>query len=587
MSSSVTMPGSYPVWRSGSRLVHGLLLVAVAATGTLFAAQAPELPLLAGQVVDPAGAGVAGIEIRASDESTGLVLIGRTGADGRFRLGGRSAGRFVVTATGPGFLPARYGAVSPGQPGVPVRVGNGVRAVDLQIVIEQPGAIHGRVTGADDAPVPGAVHAMATRWNGSRESLLRVATATTASDGRYALTGLVPDTYIVLAVPVGSVPFGPTFHPGARGAAQAAQVVITAGRDVHGVDISVDQSPVTEVSVRLHGGGGTLVYPSLVIIPEEIGDTALRADTSPTDRPLGSQQVGAGRYTVIGTALEVTSSSTLERRWATRSVDVDGRQPVDLVLDVGPGASIEGRVVLDGGVTATVEPPDNWLWPWDDDRPLGLLPFTGVLASGAGGTFAITGIAPGRYVLQFGRNAAAEPSGWSLASVLFGGQDVVDLPIELHAGDRHTDVEIVLTSQGTELAGTLTDAAGRPRFDVTLVAFAVDSRYWWTGTRRIRLARPDTAGYYRMRGLPAGEYFLVAVSGAIPVEPAEPQWLGSLTAGALTVELLPGGQVVQDLKTPGVFLTGQKDAGGLFSCQLPIPEVDEAGEHAQRGDRDQ
>jgi hypothetical protein len=323
---------------------------------------------------------------------------------------------------------------------------------------------------------------------------------------------------------------------------------------VHGVDVTLGASPVTGVSVRLRGGG-LLVYPSVVIVPEEIGDAALHADTSPTDRLLGAERVSAGRYTVIGTALEVASGSTaLDRRWASQSVDVDGRQPVDLALDLGPGASIEGRVVLGAGAASVVEPPDNWLWPWDEDRPLGLLPFAGTLRSTAGGAFAISGIAPGRYVLQFGRNAAAQPAGWAIAEVRMSGADVADLPIDLYSGDRHADVEIVLTGEETELAGTLTDAAGQPRFDVTLVAFATDSRYWWTGTRRIRLARPDTGGYYVMRGLPAGEYLLVAVSGALPVEPADPQWLGSLSAGALTVQLPPGGRVVQDLKTPGVLL---------------------------------
>jgi hypothetical protein len=131
------------------------------------------------------------------------------------------------------------------------------------------------------------------------------------------------------------------------------------------------------------------------------------------------------------------------------------------------------------------------------------------------------------------------------------GQDYADLPMDLRAGDRIPDVEVMLSNRTSELQGLLTDADGSPRFDVTLVAFPADSRYWWTGTRRIQIARPDTSGFYLMRGLPEGEYLLAAVTGPLPAEPGDPQYLGRLTGAAVPVLVIDGSRTVQDLRMPG------------------------------------
>ncbi len=536
-----------------------VIAVVLAAASLGFSPQVRDTGAIAGVVADRSGAGVAGVELRAVDDVGGALVAGRTDAGGRFELRGLPPGRYVVTATAAGFLPASFGAFGPGEPGVPVRIASGSRVDDLRIALERPASISGRVVDADGDAVPSVVHAMTTSWIDGRASLRRLATARTDTDGRYTIGGLSPDPYVIMAIPNDTGPaiateravaYPPAFYPGARAAASAAAIAVAPAEDARGIDVRVALEPVASLTVELAGtSDGAVFYPSLLLLSDDAGEAGTRVDASPSGRPLGFERVPAGRFTLLASAMQAASDGVLERLWAVQTVDLDGRRPIVLKISLGAGARIDGRVTTGDGVTPPLSDlPETWLWPVGHDRPEGLVPFGGTFTTGDRGVFTIAGVAPGRYALQFGPDAAARSPGWSIARVLLNGRDVVDLPIDIFPGDSYADVEVILSNRPSELTGTLTDAAGRPWFDVTLVAFPVDSRYWWTGTRRVRLVRPDTSGVYVMQGLPAGEYWLAAVSGPLPPEPTDPQWLGGLAPAAVRVRVVESQRTIQDIR---------------------------------------
>ena len=541
--------------------MKAILAASAFALAALVSPQVGGTVSIAGTVVDAAGTGLPGVDIRATDESSSVRLTARSRADGRFSFSGVPAGRFVVEASAEGYLPARYGAFAPDEPGVPVRVETGTQARDVRITLERPAAISGRAIDSAGRPVPSAVHAMAASWAGAKQTLRRVATARTDAEGRYEISGLMPGGYLVLAAPFADRPAArgadepaetvpvPTFYPSAAAAGYAATVTVAVADTATGIDVIVTEALVTTLSATLtRNGRDPAGYLALLAWPEDSGEAGLQVDTSPTARPLGLARMQAGRYVVVASALEAPSGDAIERLWATHTIDVDARAPVEIAIALGPGALMEGRLVFEGATGQVGELPETWLWPLDGDRPDGILPFGGTVITRPSGEFTVSGIAPGRYVLHVRRDGSSQVAGWSIKRVVVGGQDVADLPMDLRAGDRLSDVEIVMSNRASELAGTLTDTDGRVRFDVTLVAFSADSRYWWTGTRRMRLARPDTSGFYLVRGLPAGEYLLAAVTGPLPGEPSDPQWLAGLTAGAVTVLVTDEGRTVQDLR---------------------------------------
>ena len=109
-------------------------------------------------------------------------------------------------------------------------------------------------------------------------------------------------------------------------------------------------------------------------------------------------------------------------------------------------------------------------------------------------------------------------------------------------------VLLTFTTRTQEIAGVLQDASGRPAPDYTIVVFSSDDRFWTTGSRRVRSARPGTDGRYVLRDLPAGTYHLAAVTDVSPAELADPAVLRELVAAAIPIALTAGEAKVQDIR---------------------------------------
>lgn len=548
-------------------------LAALLGLASLHAQEPVSAPVsLSGRVVDEAGGGVAGAIVVAVDRSSGASQSTQSGPGGEFVLSRAVPGRYEITARKPGFLAGRFGAAGPGGDGVPVRAGAGIPIPPLDIVLPRPGTISGRVTNADGEAIPSALQALQPLWIGPDQIVRRIAVTMTGAEGVYQLTGLPPGRYLVVATPLigpsQSAPAPelppadgprtsttlPVFYPGVSTPASAAPIQVGVGEQVTGVDVPVRPQPVTTVAATLTSGNRrAMQFAALLLLPEQVGDVGSHAMTAPDPTPavsivLEAPAVAAGRYVVMASALEARDDGTLERVWARESVVVDGTTPLEVSVEMRPGAVLSGRALTEDGAAAAAGLPDTWLWPLADAYPAGVLPFTGTLQVEPTGAFTLSGIAPGRYLLQFGRDTGPQSRSSAVSRVMLSGSDIVDLPIDLRLGDRYTDVEVTVGGRLGEIGGTLTDQDGQPRYDVTLVAFAVDSRYWWPDTRRIQTVRPDTAGEYIISGLPEGEYLLAAYAGSLPENTADAQWLGGLSAQAVPVVVRHGERTEQNLR---------------------------------------
>jgi len=81
-----------------------------------------------------------------------------------------------------------------------------------------------------------------------------------------------------------------------------------------------------------------------------------------------------------------------------------------------------------------------------------------------------------------------------------------------------------------------------------VLAFPTDNTLWQAQARQIMTARPDQTGKYRIRGLPKGEYYLVAVDPAEQGEWFNPQYLDEHRQGASRVTLSDGDTKTHDFK---------------------------------------
>ena len=80
-----------------------LLVFAVLITPTLFCQVDYSTATLRGTVMDQAGAVVAGATITATNTSTGISKVVKTGSDGAYRLSALQPGHYQVTTVATGF----------------------------------------------------------------------------------------------------------------------------------------------------------------------------------------------------------------------------------------------------------------------------------------------------------------------------------------------------------------------------------------------------------------------------------------------------------------------------------------------------
>jgi hypothetical protein len=95
----------------------------------------------------------------------------------------------------------------------------------------------------------------------------------------------------------------------------------------------------------------------------------------------------------------------------------------------------------------------------------------------------------------------------------------------------------VLTTETTELSGSVVDAEQRVVPDASIIVFAEDARRIW---RRARWVRPDLTGAFAITGLPPGDYLAVALADVDETRWYAPDYLDALRRQATRVTLAGG-----------------------------------------------
>ncbi len=217
--------------------------------------------------------------------------------------------------------------------------------------------------------------------------------------------------------------------------------------------------------------------------------------------------------------------------------------------------TVAGHLAFDG----SSQPPE------DLSRTLISLTATGANLSGAtasqtralaDATFALSSVAPGRYRLSAAIVGRPQTSGrsqasWFLTSVMRDGQDLLDSALDVAPGQDVKDLTVVFSDRRTDLAGTLFDTANHPVAGYVVLVFPTDRRFWTSDSRRIRQALLGLDGHFDISGLPAGEYYLGAVTHADADDVSDPTFLEEVAAAALRMTLAAGEHRVQDIRLGG------------------------------------
>ena len=391
--------------------------------------------------------------------------------------------------------------------------------------------------------------------------------------------------------------YAPVYYPGTPLAQSASPIRVGPNEERLGVDFALQLVPTARIRGRLLDEQGRPQQGAQLTLRQQTNAAAMPMDemaivgallgggtSTQADGTFVIEAVKPGEYTLNAQATIKDDAAAAAgggglgammgpfggrgTHWAAEPLSVMGRDIDDLVLVLRPGMTISGRIVHEG---TTLEPPKDLT-----GIPLSLAdataaagnPIADMLQSMMGstqltvtkeGTFSGAGLRPGQYKLNTLSSVLSQlitpnqttTSGWQLKSVVVNGVDVADTAIEVQPGVNLTDVVVTFTDKLAELSGTVYDQAGRVTPNFPIIVFSTNEAHWRQGSRRTRQVRPATDGSFKVPGLPAGEYYVSAVTSVEQSDLADPEFLKQLAAASFRITLKDAEQKKQDLKLGG------------------------------------
>ena len=269
----------------------------------------------------------------------------------------------------------------------------------------------------------------------------------------------------------------------------------------------------------------------------------------------------AGRAGVVVIGRMMGAGMTM---WAEQALTMAGEDVAGLTLALQPAATVSGSVKFSGSLA----PPEGGqirlnLTPVDQ----AMNSYTNIQPAmvNANGTFRFTLVPPGRYRLSVpivagrgafpGVNSALK--GWLPRSAQVGDADALDVPFEVELGAPPSDIVLTFTDRLAQISGRVSTASGQPLSnyrDYHIVVFSADRALWGAAGRRLKTpVALDPDGTYRVEELPAGDYFLAAVTEIDERDLTDVAFLTDLSKAALPVTVHDGEQKVQNFAIPGRF----------------------------------
>lgn len=468
--------------------------------------------------------GGAAVRAYANDPSTGWRRAGeaRTGADGTVRLAARP-GAYLVVARAAGLAPARAEAVR--------HAGEDATAVEL--VLEAPAALDGRISARAGGPISGArvrLVPVVSRFAGFAPPdapVEELAAAETGPAGAFRLDGLAPGGYAVQLD-------APGYHPALRRVQVPGEPLAVAleplGR-VEGV-VLLDGRPAAGAAVHAtsadHGATATTGSDGRFALSVPAGGYRVRAT-------LGDRAAVAGLLVVAPGATAT---------------------PVELRL--GPAATLEGEVVL----AATGKPAagaEIAIFPHDSGE------LAARVRADATGRFRVTGLAPEAFDVR------AQAPGTSPAFAA---------AITLAPGGRFP---LRLTLAGTgSVEGTVKDLAGRALAGIRV---QVVSRGDGLAGAAPLEARSGFDGTWRIDGIEVGRAELVAHQDGVAIGASRAVRIGEGRASRADLFLAEAGVLAGRVRAggkpppPGTVVVASPLRAGLGTLQVSRAPADASGNY--------
>jgi protocatechuate 3,4-dioxygenase beta subunit len=527
------------------------------------------------------GAPLRKVQVRLNASELRTSRMATTDAEGRYEFRDLPAGRYSVSATKPGYVSLQYGQRRPFEQGRPIELADKQIAEKIDLRLPRGGVLTGRIVDEFNDPVSDAtVSVMQMRYMGGRRRPVPVSRPSQTNDlGQFRIWGLPPGEYLVSATlrSFGVDPqmimgasqeatgYAPTFYPGTANVAEAQRVTVTLGAEASAIEFALLPVRTAKVSGIVVDAEGRPFTDGNVMMIQTSGMGGDGMMFMAAAGPGGGGRLGAdGAFTISSvTPGEYTLQARVRRGRAgsapasdfvmpgdgetgTVNVTVTGDDIVGLVIVASKGAKMTGHVTFEGSAPPSSRTEHLRVFA----QPSGgeFMPMFGGMPGriGTDGKFELTNLTGRRNIRVMGAQ------GWFVKSVRVDGRDITDSGIEFKGTEELSGVEIVLTTQMAQIAGTVRGADGKPAKDYAVVVFPDDKERWTPESRYFGQARPDQDGRFKVQGLPDETYLVAALEYVEGNDWRDPEFLDRLRDSATRVTAANGELKELELKMVSV-----------------------------------
>lgn len=577
---------------------------------------APQVPTTAAQVQAPASNTKPGIvrgHVYASDTGLGVkhasVSLRPTGrfqpqdtstdAQGGFQFLNVDPGAYTLNCNKSGYVSGSYGAKTTNAPATTFNVREAQEVKDIDCRMPKGGAITGVITNEDGEPVIYAnVQVMQKTYRRGQVQLQGRQSGQTDDRGRYRVFDLPPGRYFVQATRRGAGPtatresaYGAVIYPSATRLQDAQSMTLAAGAEISGIDMVLRSVQTYTVSGKVIDlvAGHPVVGGNINAVSEDVfmggGGGGGNGGQIKADGTFLLKGLAPGHY-----RLQVMSFSDGEGgrrvpqaqapgqgggrpggpRMFFKAVDINTQNISDLVIAIGPGATIKGKVEAEGGAL-----PENMRVNLTQRSDLGAA-FRGPGGASSGqvaadGTFEIPDVQPGTYDISFnarggpmngqGQANAAQiqsavqaalssantSSGFFLSGLVAGGQDMLDNGIVVPEGGPTMQVSATIDFRSSTVGGRALTEDGDAMAGVPVVLVSTDPKKR-NIDRYFKTTFADSNGNYSFKSVIPGSYMLVLWPEADPYAIQDPDVMVQIEKQATRVSVERAASATQDLK---------------------------------------
>ena len=442
-----------------------------------------------------------------------------TDGEGHFQIKDVPPGRYRFSASRTGFVAQQYQAKGTSQ-GAVLSLGPGQQIDDTLFRLVRAGVVSGR--GIDEAGEPLAnvwVSALRRPTEEEREDwskgqkqhqFVKASGARTDDRGEYRIFGLKPGDYYLKASEspdldqVGNIDgsdnyfllrqivteYAPLYYPGVLQISDARAIPLRAGEEVR-ADFEMRRVKTVEVAGRVIGADGKpATHAYLLLGVPGVGD--LGGDLEGSTDSKGEfliKHVSPGSY-----ILTAVQNDENRHEFTRQKLEVAESDLKSVILSFGRGTDIRGQIISQGSNPA-IDRLGLGLESQDEDESI-----SGAAQAKKDGTFLLADVPDGSYAVD----VWDLEKGWFIKAIHYGSIDVLEKGLQVEHGSSSGTLEVVISSAGAEMEGTVNDQDGKP-----IVAAQVRMRpepETSFNRTRAHTTGTDQNGHFSFSSLAAGKY---------------------------------------------------------------------------------